>query len=81
MARPTKTAFQVVEGWEQLPDGQVHNDVADVAVDSDDNVYLFTRMDPRVIVYDKHGQHLRSWGEDAFTSRPHGISVGHDQLV
>ena len=55
--------YELVEGWEQLPDGYAHLDVADVAVDAADRVHLVTRMDPRVIVYlgsrlerDFHGQ-------------------------
>lgn len=55
--------FKVIEGWEKLPPGYVHKDVDGVAVDSRDNVYLMTRQDARVIVYDRKGHFLRSWGE------------------
>ena len=48
--------FKVVEGWEQLPKGYVHKDVDGVATDSKDNVYLMTRMDARLIVYDRERQ-------------------------
>jgi hypothetical protein len=34
--------YEVIEGWEQLPEGYVHRDVDGVAVDSRDRVY-----DPR----------------------------------
>ena len=59
----------------------MHKDVADVAIDADDNVYLLTRFDVAVIVYDRAGRFLRSWGRDAFTSRPHGITIGPDGHV
>ena len=52
-----------------------------MAVDSRDNVYLMTRQDARVIVYDRKGNFLRSWGEDVFTPRTHGIAVGPDDMV
>jgi hypothetical protein len=73
--------FEAVEGWELLPKGYVHKDVSDVATDSEDNVYLLTRYDAHVIVYDRSGNFLRSWGEDTLSERPHGISVGPDDHV
>ena len=48
---PESLTYRVVEGWEQLPDGYRHLDVAGVAVDSRDRVFIITREDPRVIVY------------------------------
>jgi DNA-binding beta-propeller fold protein YncE len=74
-------SYQVVEGWEQLPEGFHHGDVAGVAVDSRDRVYVFTRRESRVIVYDRDGRFLSSWGEDLFTPRTHGITVGPDDTV
>jgi DNA-binding beta-propeller fold protein YncE len=73
--------FNVVEGWEKLPAGYIHKDVDGVAVDSRDNVYLMTRQDARVIVYDREGNFLRSWGEEIFTPRTHGIAIGPDDMV
>ena len=81
MSRPATTAYRLIEDWEQLPAGRVHRDVADVTVDAEDRVYLFTRMDPSVIVYDSSGAHVTSWGEDSFTPRPHGITAAHDGLI
>jgi DNA-binding beta-propeller fold protein YncE len=74
-------AFREAVGWEQLPSSHTHLDVADVAVDNDDNVYLITRMEPMVMVYDRHGRYLRSWGANAFSARPHALTIGPDQLL
>jgi DNA-binding beta-propeller fold protein YncE len=71
----------VVEGWEQLPAGWTHRDCVGVRVDAEDNVYLFTRDQPRLIVYRPDGALLRSWGEDLFTDRTHGVTVGPDGRV
>ena len=72
--------YRVAEGWEQLPAGWRHRDVAGVAVDSRDNVYVFNRDEHPVIVYDREGRHLGSWGEGLF-SVPHGITIGPDDSV
>ena len=73
--------FEPVEGWEKLPDGWAFVDVAGVAVDSGDNVYVFTRGEHPVIVFDREGNFLRSWGEGTFTQRTHGIHIGPDDSV
>ena len=70
-----------VEGWEQLPTGRRHEEVAAVAVDSRDRVYLFTRRDPAVLVYERDGRFAGSWGEGLFSERAHGITIGPDDSV
>lgn len=74
-------SYQPVVDWEQLPRELVHRDVSDVAVDSQDRVYVLTRMDARVIVYDRDGNFIRKWGDGLFTPRVHGITVGFDDSV
>lgn len=74
-------AYEVIDNWEQLPPGYVHRDVDGVAVDSRDRVYLLTRGDARVIVYEPDGTFITAWGEDIFTPRTHGITIGPDDAV
>lgn len=81
MAMKAVPGFKVIEGWEKLPSGFTHKDVDGVAVDSQDNVYLMTRQQSRILVYDRNGNFLRSWGEEFFTPRTHGIAVGPDDMV
>ena len=81
MAGTRKFDYQVVEGWEQLPAGFVHQDVVGVGVDSRDRVYLLTRGDPRVIVYEADGSFVMSFAEGTFTGRTHGIRIGPDDSV
>lgn len=73
--------YEVVQDWEQLPSGFTHLDCVGVDVDAQDNVYVFTRDQPRVIVYSRGGEFLRSWGEELFTDRTHGLTVGPDDSV
>jgi NHL repeat len=72
--------FEVIRGWEQLPDGWSFVEVAGVAVDSRDRVYVFNRGEHPVIVFDKDGKFLNAWGEGVFKS-PHGIFIDHDDVV
>jgi DNA-binding beta-propeller fold protein YncE len=67
--------YELVPEWEQLPNGFRHLDVADVAVDASDNVFVLARSDARVIVYDREGKFRYSWGENVLTDRPHGITI------
>lgn len=73
--------FEPIEDWEKLPEGWTFEDVAGVAVDPKDNVYLLTRGKHPVIVFDREGNFLRSWGEGRFSSRTHGIHISPDGFV
>ncbi len=65
--------YQLVEDWEQVPEGISHPDVASVAVGPENNVYLLTRSDDPVLVYDSCGRFVKTWGHGRFTLRAHGI--------
>ena len=77
----SKLKYEVMEGWEQLPEGYAHRDAVGVAVDPNDRVYVITRYDSRVIVYERDGTYVDSWGEEVFTSRTHCIRFGPDGSV
>ena len=72
--------YEVAEGWGKLPDGWSFKEVAAVGVDSKDNVYAFNRGDHPMIVFDKDGNFLRSWGEGMFP-RAHGITIVADDTI
>lgn len=55
-------------------------DVTDVAVDSKDRVYLLTRGEFPLIIFDRDGNFLSSWGKGMFT-RPHGFALGPDDTL
>ena len=81
MSVTVSTKYQAVVGWEQLPAGYTHPDVAAVAVDSKDRVFLFCRSDHPVMIYERDGRFVGSWGEGVFTMRTHGITIGPDDSV
>lgn len=66
--------------WAKLPDGFRWTEVAAVAVDSHDRVFAFHRGERPVMVFDRDGEFLTSWGDDQFV-RPHGITIDADGAV
>lgn len=75
-----KFRYEVIEGWGKLPDGWTFHEVAAVGVDRKDQVYVFTRGEHPIIVFDKEGNFLRSWGEGVF-KRAHGVTMGPDDTI
>jgi hypothetical protein len=73
--------YRVVEGWGNLPPGYSYRDGAAVCVDSKDNVYVFNRGAHPVIVFDRDGKFLRSWGEDIGFVNAHGAATGPDDML
>jgi len=69
--------YRVAEKWAKLPEGWKLSDVASVAVDSRDRVYVFNRGDHPMIVFDRDGNFLKSWGEGLF-ARAHGLHIDAD---
>ena len=55
--------YRVVENWAKLPDGWNLTDVGAVAVDSKDRVYVFNRGEHPMVVLDRDGNFIKSWGE------------------
>lgn len=72
--------YRALPAWGQLPAGWSFVEVVGTATDAAGNVLVFNRGEHPVIVFDRAGRFLRSWGEGAF-HRPHGIHVGPDDAV
>jgi hypothetical protein len=72
--------YRVVEDWAKLPPGWSLGDVAGVGIDARDNVYLFHRGPHPLIVLDRDGNYVRSWGDEIFT-RAHGVHIGPDDTI
>ena len=70
----------MAEGWGKLPDGWSFREAAAVGTDSNDNVYVFNRGEHPMIVFDREGNFLRSWGEGVFP-RAHGVTMGPDDTI
>jgi hypothetical protein len=73
--------YQVLEGWGELPAGMSLFEATAVCIDSKDNVYVFNRGADPVVVLDRDGNYLRSWGQDIGFTRAHGAAMGPDDLL
>ena len=70
-----KPEFKPIPYWCEIPYGiSLANDATSVAVDSQDNVYVFNRGPDPIIIFDKNGNYQDRWGKGDFI-RPHGIYI------
>lgn len=72
--------YEVQDNWGTLPDGWSYLEVSGVAVDRQDRLYVFNRGKHPVIVLDRDGVFLGSWGEGMFT-RPHAATMAPDDTL
>lgn len=73
-------AYEPVPDWAKLPADIVLGDVAGIAVDDRDRVYLFNRGSHPVVVLGREGKVLSTWGQGTFVN-PHGAAIGPDQSL
>src|SRR4030081_34144 len=69
--------YRVGENWAKPPGGCNLTDVASVAVDSKDRIYAFNRGAHPMVVLDREGNFITSWGEGLFR-RAHGLHIDAD---
>jgi sugar lactone lactonase YvrE len=75
-------AYQVDPAWPKKPAHLKWAEMPGIAVDAQDRVYIYTRTDAPVQVYDAAGNFLHSWGQDVLkTGAAHHIKIDHDGNV
>jgi len=72
-----KHDYELVQDWGRLPEDWSFGVVSSVATDSQDQVYVYQRKDPPIVVFDSDGNYLNSWGTSAF-NLPHGFCIVDD---
>jgi DNA-binding beta-propeller fold protein YncE len=72
--------YEVIDDWAKLPPGYSFREVGGIGIDANDNVYVFNRGAHPMIVLDRDGNFLRSWGEGVYP-RAHGVSMGPDESI
>jgi DNA-binding beta-propeller fold protein YncE len=72
--------YRPVAGWPALPADMEFGQVSAVATDSADRVHVFHRGRHPILVFDRDGRFLRSWGDD-LVKTAHGLRVDRDGNV
>jgi DNA-binding beta-propeller fold protein YncE len=70
-------AYEIAEGWGKLPEGVEYGYTHGVVVDSEDRVYVHNMSKDAVIVFDKEGHFITSWGEE-FAAGAHGMLLNRE---
>lgn len=73
-------SYCALENWSSIPSEIELGDVAGIAVDEKDQVYLFNRGEHPVVVLDRTGAFKTSWGHGLF-SNAHGAHIGLDHCI
>ena len=72
--------YTVEENWWTLPEGWEFGWVPAVAVDSQDRVYVYSRSEHPMVVFDRDGNFIDSWGDDILKDT-HGIFIDADDNI
>ena len=72
--------YTVQENWWTLPEGWEFGWVPAVAVDSQDRVYVYSRSEHPMVIFDREGNFLDSWGDDILKDA-HGIFIDSDDNI
>ena len=72
--------YTVEENWWTLPEGWEFGWIPAVAVDSQDRVYVYSRSEHPMVVFDRDGNFLTSWGDDILKDA-HGIFIDADDNI
>ncbi len=75
-----KHTYELVDGWAKLPEGWSFLDVGGLCIDSQDRVYILNRSTRPIMVFDREGNLLTSWGE-GFFNRAHGSGIAPDGSI
>ena len=60
----SETVYEPVPFWAKIPHGLWFKEATSVAVDADDRVYVFNRGNMPVMIFDKDGNLVDTWGND-----------------
>ena len=72
--------YTVQENWWTLPEGWEFGWIPAVAVDSQDHVYVYSRSEHPMVVFDRNGNFIDSWGDDILKDA-HGIFIDADDNI
>jgi DNA-binding beta-propeller fold protein YncE len=75
-------SFRYEHGWPNIPGDITLLECPGVGIDSKDNVFLLTRGKDPIVVFDKEGNFLNTFGKGLFSeNRTHGLYIAHDDSL
>jgi hypothetical protein len=72
--------YEVIENWARITGGWTY-DIAGIGVDGKDRVYLFNRSERPIIIVDRDGKFLHSWGDKQTFPNAHAVTMGPDDSI
>lgn len=75
-----KYIYEVIEDWAKLPTGWQWGWIPAVACDSQDRVYVYSRSQHPLVIFDRDGNFLDSWGEEVLKAA-HGLYIDAEDNV
>jgi sugar lactone lactonase YvrE len=75
-----KYTYEVITDWARLPAGWTWGWIPAVACDSQDRVFVYSRSAHPLVIFDREGNFLDSWGEDILQDA-HGIYIDAEDNV
>lgn len=75
-----KYTYEVIPNFGKLPTGWKWGWIPAVACDSKDNVYVYSRSAHPLVIFDREGNFLDSWGENVLKDA-HGIFIDKEDNV
>jgi DNA-binding beta-propeller fold protein YncE len=70
-----KYQYELVDGWAKLPENWSLLDIGGIAIDKEDRIYVLNRGDHPIVLLDRNGNLVNSWGQ-GFFKRAHGSCIG-----
>ncbi len=72
--------YEVIENWAKLPEGWTFGWVAAVACDAQDRVYVYSRSEHPLVIFDRDGNYIEEWGYGILQDA-HGINIDSEGNV
>jgi DNA-binding beta-propeller fold protein YncE len=73
--------YEVDPNWPQKPSDVPWGAVPSIALDKDENVWIYTRTNPTVQIYAPDGRYLRGWRNENPNAKAHSIRIAPDGSI
>ncbi|WP_074304786.1 peptidyl-alpha-hydroxyglycine alpha-amidating lyase family protein [Singulisphaera sp. GP187] len=73
-------AYRPVPDWPETPSSIQFGAVSALATDSTDRIFVFHRGEHPIVVFDRDGKFVRSWG-DGLVKKAHGLRIDHNDNI